>query len=183
MRRYGRPEACPTRALLLQGVEEDVGGDAGGVGGDVALAVERGAFFERATDVVGGEDHGEAAVDFQSFQQRRDFRLLGGQRVVAVAKLRVAEGDGGQVEAVEFLREQRVAGGNAREVGVGKDRLQLAAQDFGEFFVRADRVGEQEAAAGQVVFEPFPLGSRELERPPAVGEDNRKIEQLRVARR
>ena len=64
--------------------------------------------------------------------------------------LRVAERDLADVEAAVGVGEERVVGRDALERVVGQRGGQLAAEGGGERLARADRVGQQRAAAFEV---------------------------------
>src|SRR5436190_22202004 len=95
---------------LLQRVQQHISAETGSVLWGVAFAFERGAFFEGAANVVGRKNHGDAAVDFETFEERSRLVEFGRQRIGVGANLWVAKLDAGQAEAVEFVGEDGVGG-------------------------------------------------------------------------
>ena len=90
--------------------------------------------------------------------------------------------DRGHVEAVELGGEELVGGGNADELPVGINGLHFGPERVGEFLAGADAVGKQKAATVEIRLDRLPLRLAPGERPSAVHEDDREIEQLRVGR-
>ena len=140
------------RESLIQRIQQHVEADAGGVLLGVAAAADGFVAFQRAADVVRREDDGPAAVELDAFELRLDLADAGGDRLLAVGGgLRIAERDLADVEAAVGGGEDRVVGGNALTIAwPGQRGGEFAAEGGGERFARADRIGEQRAAAFQV---------------------------------
>ena len=68
---------------LLQRVEHDVQPDPGGVFAGVAAAFQRIVLFQRATQVVGREDHAPVIAELDALQVGRDLADRGFQRAAA----------------------------------------------------------------------------------------------------
>ena len=137
---------------LIQRIQQHVEADAGGVLLGVAAAAEGFVAFERAADVVGREDHGPAAVELDAFELRLDLADAGGDRLIG-RRRRLADRGAmtlADVEAAVGGGEERVVGRDALERVAGERGGEFAAEGGGERFARADRIGQQRAAAFEV---------------------------------
>ena len=96
------------------------------------------------------------------------------------AASRIAQRDLADVVAAVRVGEERIVGRDALERCAGQRGGELAAEGGGERLARADRVGQQRAAALQILAQLLALGRREAEVVPAVHEHQVVAEQVRV---